>query len=174
MIIFFQSLFLILITLIASTCVFHKRKETSTKNLPPERSKKYSSEIFKTKLFGEKTVVMFGPNAIKFMSMNESKLIKFWYLKTQCKLFNLPDQNQNQNQTRVVVVSAPMKILGFLKPEGIVKYMKNNNKIESIIHKNFMTHWEGKTELKVYPLVKSFSISLAYQFFLGSGTSMLD
>ncbi|CAK8578703.1 unnamed protein product [Lathyrus sativus] len=112
-------------------------------------------------------MVMFGPSANKFMSMNESKLFKVWYLKTQCKLFNLPDQNQNQNQAQVVVASAPVKILGFLKPEGIVKYMKNNNRIESIIHKHFMTHWEGKTELKVYPLVKSFSISLAFQFFLG-------
>lgn len=191
MVSFFQSFFLILITLIVSTCVFHKRKLASTKNLPPgtfgwpligesyqflfknieiflqERAKKYSSEIFKTKLFGEKTVVIFGPSANKFMSMNESKLVKVWYLKTQCKLFNLPYQNQNQNQTRVVVASAPVKILGFLKPEGIVKYMKNNNKIESIIDQHFRTHWEEKKELKVYPLVKSFSISLAYQFFLG-------
>ncbi|WJX53379.1 beta-amyrin 28-monooxygenase [Trifolium repens] len=111
---------------------------------------------------------MFGPAANKFISMNEQKLVKVWYLKTQCKLFNLPDQNQTQEamQKQVVVASAPVKILGFLKPEGIVRYMRNNN-IESIIHKHFMTHWEGKTELKVYPLVKSFTISLAFQFFLG-------
>jgi cytochrome P450 family 26 subfamily A len=153
-----------LITLIASIYVFHKTKQSTIKNLPhgtfgwpiigetyqflfqkienvlQVRVKKYSSKIFKTKLFGESTVVMFGPAANKFMSMNEQKLVKVWYLKTQCKLFNLPDQNQTQEamQKQVVVASAPVKILGFLKPEGIVRYMRNNN-IESIIHKHFMT-----------------------------------
>ncbi|KAK7359069.1 hypothetical protein VNO77_01015 [Canavalia gladiata] len=39
--------------------------------------------------------------------------------------------------------------------------------IESIIHQHLMTHWEGKKEVKVYPLVKAFSLTVAYQFFLG-------
>ncbi|AET04477.1 cytochrome P450 family protein [Medicago truncatula] len=135
-------------------------------NFIQERAEKHSSEIFKTNLFGEPTVVMFGPAANKFLSINESKLVKVWYMKSQCKLFNLPDQNQNQ--TQVGVASPPVKVLGLLKHEGIIRYMGNNNNIESIIQKHFITHWEGKTELKVYPLVKSFSISLAFQFFLGT------
>lgn len=192
--IFIQSLLLILITLIAYISAFQKRRTLGgTKSLPPGsfgwplvgethqilftkienflqvREKKYSSEIFKTELLGEPTVVLYGPSANKFISMNEPKLVKVWYLKTQRRLFNLPDQTHKEampKQASSVAAAAPVKILGFLKPEGLVRYM-GNKKIESIINQHFMTQWEGKTELKVYPLVKAFSLTLAYQFFLG-------
>ncbi|XP_061365772.1 beta-amyrin 28-monooxygenase-like [Gastrolobium bilobum] len=186
---FLQSLLLIFITLIASIYVFQQRKPGGSKNLPPgsfgwplvgetyqilfkkiehflqKREKKYSSEIFKTNLLGEPTVVLCGPGANKFVSMNEPKLIKVWYLKTQRRFFNLPDQKHAAMPKQAAVAAAPVKILGFLKPEGLVRYMGNN--IESIINQHFLTHWEGKTELKVYPLVKAFSLTLVYQFFLG-------
>lgn len=131
-----------------------------------ERQKKYSSEIFKTELLGEPTVVLCGPGANKFVSMSEPKLVKVWYLKTQCRFFNLADQTHAAAMPKqAAVAAAPVKILGFLKPEGLVRYM--GNKIESIIDQHFMTYWEGKTELKVYPLVKTFSLTLAYHFYLG-------
>ncbi|KAJ1405381.1 Cytochrome P450 [Sesbania bispinosa] len=183
---FLQSLLLILTPFIASIYVLHKRKACGTKTLPPgsfgwplvgetyqflfnkiehflqQRLKKYSSEIFKTELLGEPTVVLCGPGANKFISMNEPNLVKVWYLKTQRRFFNLPDAAMPK---QAVVASAPVKILGFLKPEGLASYM--GKRIEPIIDQHFMTHWEGKTELKVYPLVKAFSLTLAYQFYLG-------
>ncbi|KAJ1386141.1 Cytochrome P450 [Sesbania bispinosa] len=183
---FLQSLLLILIPFIASIYVLHKRKPCDTKTLPPGsfgwplvgetyqflfnkiehflqlRVKKYSSEIFKTELLGEPTVVLCGPGANKFISMNEPNLVKVWYLKTQRRFFNLPDASMPK---QAVVASAPVKILGFLKPEGLARYM--GKRIEPIIDQHFMTHWEGKTELKVYPLVKAFSLTLAYHFYLG-------
>ncbi|KAK7318716.1 hypothetical protein RJT34_03422 [Clitoria ternatea] len=184
-----QSLLLILITLLSLICVLQKRRLDGTKKLPPgsfglplvgetyqflftkighfleERSKKYSSEIFKTNLLGEPTVILCGPAANKFVSMNDPKLIKVWYMKTQRRFFNIPDQIHATMPKQVSVSAAPVKILGFLKPEGLVRYM--GTKIESITHQHFMTHWEGKTEVKVYTLVKAFSLTVAYQFFLG-------
>lgn len=177
--------------MIASICILQKRKLSGTKTLPPgsfgwplagetyqflfnkiehflhDRVQKHSSEIFKTKLLGEPTVVLCGPGANKFISMNEPKVVKVWYLKTQRRFFNLPDQppHATAKPNQGAVASAPVKILGFLKPEGLVRYM--GRKIESITHQHFIKHWEGKTELKVYPLVKAFSLALAYQFYLG-------
>ncbi|MED6119319.1 hypothetical protein PIB30_010830 [Stylosanthes scabra] len=190
---FMQSLLLIMITLLViSIFVLNKKYQGGTKTLPPgtfgwpivnetyqflfkkidhflqEKHKKHSSEIFMTKLLGEPTVVLSGPNANKFVSTNEPKHVKVWYLKTQRMLFNLPDpgyQPKKAAKQDSVVAAAPVKILGFLKPEGLVRYMGCN--IESIMHQHFMENWEGKTELKVYPLVKNFALSLAFQFYLG-------
>ncbi|KAK7359068.1 hypothetical protein VNO77_01014 [Canavalia gladiata] len=128
------------------------------------RVKKYSSEVFKTNLLGYPTVVLCGPGANKFVSTNESKLVKVCYLKTQRSFFNIPDQTHAAMPKQGAVSPASVMILGFLKPEGISKYMGN---IESIIHQHFMTHWKGKKEVKVYPLVKAFSLTLACQFYLG-------
>ncbi|XP_027348453.1 beta-amyrin 28-monooxygenase-like [Abrus precatorius] len=184
-----QYLSLTLITLIASTFVFQKRRLGGSKSLPPgtfgwplvgethhflfnkiehfiqERVKKYSSETFKTNILGEPAVVLCGPAANKFVSMNEPELIKVCYLKTQRRLFNIPDQPHAAKPKQEAIAAAPVKILGFLKPEGLVRYMGNN--IQSLTHQHLMTHWEGKTQVKVYPLVKVFSLTVVYQFFLG-------
>ncbi|XP_057750457.1 beta-amyrin 28-monooxygenase-like [Arachis stenosperma] len=186
---FMQSIFLIMITLVISIFVLNRKNLDGTKTLPQgsfgwpivnetyqflfkkidhflqEKQKKHSSDIFKTKLLGEPTVVLYGPSANKFVSTSEPKHVKVWYLRTQRMLFNLPDHDQPRAKNSAVVAAAPVKILGFLKPEGLFRYMGCN--IESIMHQHFMRNWEGKTELKVYPLVKSFALSLAYQFYLG-------
>ncbi|TKY60180.1 Beta-amyrin 28-oxidase [Spatholobus suberectus] len=185
---FMQSLLLTLITLIASIYILQKRRG-GAKSLPPgsfgwplvgetyqflfnkiehflqERVKKHSSEIFHTNILGEPTVVFCGPGANKFVSTNETKLVKVWYMKTQRRLFNIPDQTHAAKPKQETASAAPVKILGFMKPEGLVRYM--GNKIESIMHEHLMTRWEGKTEVRVYPLVKAFTLTLVCQFFLG-------
>ncbi|KAL2343144.1 hypothetical protein Fmac_004429 [Flemingia macrophylla] len=184
-----QALFLTLITLIASLYVLCKRKTlVGTKALPPGtfgwplvgetfqflfnnvdhflqvRHKKYSSETFYTNIMGEPTVVLCGPGANKFVSTNESKLVKVWYMKTQRRFFDIPEHTHAAKPKQQGVSSAPVKILGILKPEGLSSYM--GSKIGSIMHQHFMSHWEGKTEVKVYPLVKAFSLRLVCQFYL--------
>ncbi|XP_014508421.1 beta-amyrin 28-oxidase [Vigna radiata var. radiata] len=188
---FMQSLLITVITMVASLYVLLKRRAGGTKTLPPgsfgwplmgetyqflsiksehfiqERVKKYSSQIFHTNILGEPTVVFSGPAANKFVSTNETKLLKVWYMKTQRRFFNIPDQIHapNLKPKQEAASSAPVKILGILKPEGIARYM--GNKVELTMHQHFMTHWEGKTEVKVYPLVKAFTLTLVCQFFLG-------
>lgn len=187
-----QSLLLTVITLTVSIYVLQKRRrKVATKALPPgssgwplvgethqflftktepfiqERVKKYSSEIFHTNILGGPTVVLHGPAANKFVSTNETKLVKVWYLKTQRRFFSIPDQTPapKPEPRQEPASAAPVKILGILKPEGIARFMRN--KIESTMHQHFMTHWEGKTEVKAYPLVKAFTFTLVWQFFLG-------
>uniref|UniRef100_A0A0R0JWW1 Cytochrome P450 n=1 Tax=Glycine max TaxID=3847 RepID=A0A0R0JWW1_SOYBN len=192
---FMQSLLLTLLTLVASIFVLQKRRKLlvlgSTKSLPPgsfgwplvgetyqflfnkiehflqERVQKHSSEIFHTHILGESTVVLCGPGANKFVSTNETKLVKVSYMKTQRRFFIIPDQRHAPmpKPTQEAASAAPVKILGILKPEGISRYM--GNKIESTMNQHFITHWEGKKEVKVYPLVKAFSLTLGCQFFLG-------
>lgn len=192
---FMQSLLLTLLTLVASIFVLQKRRKLlvlgSTKSLPPgsfgwplvgetyqflfnkiehflqERVQKHSSEIFHTHILGESTVVLCGPGANKFVSTNETKLVKVSYMKTQRRFFIIPDQRHAPmpKPTQEAASAAPVKILGILKPEGISRYM--GNKIESTMNQHFITHWEGKKEVKVYPLVKAFTLTLVCQFYLG-------
>lgn len=161
-------LLLLIILIVSSFYLRNQRTLGGIKNLPPgrygwpylvsesyqfffkkldifviERKKKYSQDVFMTNLLGEPTVVLCGPTANKLISMNEPKLVKVQYLKTQHGLFNIPeamDHNPNQEDDEAEKAKAkaasavPVKILGFLKPEGLVKYMR---RIESITQQHF-------------------------------------
>ncbi|KAF7836247.1 beta-amyrin 28-monooxygenase-like [Senna tora] len=142
-----------------------------------ERKDKYCQEVFITNLLGEPTVVLCGPTANKLVSMNEPNLVKIQYLKTQRRLFNIPEPKdhihshkpstppkQEDAEKANAAAAVPVKTLGFLKPEGLVKYMK---RIESIIHQHFRTYWEGRKKVEVYPLMMDFSLRLMLQFYLG-------
>ncbi|KAB5521768.1 hypothetical protein DKX38_026087 [Salix brachista] len=59
------------------------------------------------------------------------------------------------------IISSP----GFLKPEALVRYL---GKMDSITRKQMQTYWEGKDEVKAFPLAKTLTLSLACRFFLGS------
>ncbi|KAI4297270.1 hypothetical protein L6164_037164 [Bauhinia variegata] len=186
----FQPILLISIILILSTYFIHKRKPNKPKKLPPgsfgwpllgethqflfkridhfleERKKKYSSDIFKTNVLGEPTVVFSGPAGNKFISMNEPKFVKAYYLKTQRRFFNLPEPDNRSPHPAMSKqgAAAAVQILGFLKPEGLTRYMAQ---IESITQQHLTAYWEGKDELQVYPLVKIFVLTLVHQFYLG-------
>uniref|UniRef100_A0A0R0IST5 Uncharacterized protein n=1 Tax=Glycine max TaxID=3847 RepID=A0A0R0IST5_SOYBN len=83
-------------------------------------------------------------------------------MKTQRRFFNIPDQTHSpmpKPTQEAAPSAAPVKTLGILKPEGISRYI--GNKIEPTMHQHFTTHWEGKKEVKVYPLVKAFTLTLA-------------
>ena len=186
MAIFFQSILLVLIFLIVPTYFLYQRISGNTTKSPPpgsfgfplvgethkfffnnleiflqERKTKYSSDFFKTNILGEPTVILSGPNGNKFLSLSEPRLVKVWYLKTQRKFFNIlsqpPQQAAKSNST-------PIKILGFFKPEGLMKYM---GKIESITQQHLRAYWEGKNELEIYPLLKFFALTVVYQIYFG-------
>ncbi|KAF5944864.1 hypothetical protein HYC85_018941 [Camellia sinensis] len=49
--------------------------------------KKYSQEIFKTKIFGEKTTIICGPNGNKFLFSNERNIFTGFMPHSKQKLF---------------------------------------------------------------------------------------
>ncbi|GMP71531.1 hypothetical protein CsSME_00029891 [Camellia sinensis var. sinensis] len=57
------------------------------KNFVNYRMKKYSREIFKTKIFKEKTTVICGPNGNKFLFSNERKIFTGFLPHSKQKLF---------------------------------------------------------------------------------------
>ncbi|KAL3522941.1 hypothetical protein ACH5RR_015775 [Cinchona calisaya] len=138
-----------------------------------DRMRKYSPDIFKTKVLGEKTVVICGPNGHKFLFANEQKYFTAFRPHPMQRLFRSykskaspPPPPMAAHQTpregeEVKVIRQP----GFLKPEALSRYL---GKMDSISHQLLQAHWEGKDEVKAYPLAKMITLILSCRFFLGT------
>ncbi|KAI5332156.1 hypothetical protein L3X38_022284 [Prunus dulcis] len=138
-----------------------------------KRMRRYSPEIFKTKILGEKTAVICGPNGHKFLFSNEQKYFTAFRPHSMQKMFRsykapaaaaaaaaLPAVAQPARDEEAKVLRSP----GFLKPEALVRYL---GVMDSITQAQMKAYWEGKDEVKVYPLTKTLTLGLACRFFLG-------
>ncbi|KAJ9140915.1 hypothetical protein P3X46_031506 [Hevea brasiliensis] len=187
----FLFLFLAPVVLTLAVGLFaFKRQSRDAKNLPPgslgwplagetleflfgkpekfvfDRMKKYSPDIFKTKILGEETAVICGPNGHKFLFSNEQKLFTAFRPHSMQKLFRsykaaaaAPVQISREAESKM------LRSPGFLKPEALVRYL---GKMDSITQQQMQTYWEGKDKVKAFPLAKTLTLSLACRFFLGT------
>ncbi|KAG5255253.1 beta-amyrin oxidase [Salix suchowensis] len=129
-----------------------------------DRMKKYSSDIFKTRILGEKTVVICGPDGNKYLFSNEQKLFTAFRPHSMRKLFR-SHQAAAPIEVSRETASKILRSPGFLKPEALVRYL---GKMDSITQQQMQTYWEGKDEIKAFPFAKTLTLSLACRFFLGS------
>ncbi|XP_058180282.1 beta-amyrin 28-monooxygenase-like [Rhododendron vialii] len=127
-----------------------------------DRMKKHSPDIFRTNFFGEKIVIICGPNGHKFLFSNEDKHFTAYVPQAMQKLFlsSQPKTDKLYRDSNVKLLRSP----GFLKPEAVVNYVPG---MDSIIQKQLKTHLEGKTEVKIHPFSRSLTLTLACRFFLG-------
>ncbi|XP_027122902.1 beta-amyrin 28-monooxygenase-like isoform X1 [Coffea arabica] len=148
-----------------------------------DRMKKYSPDIFKTKILGEKTAVICGPNGHKFLFSNEQKLFTAFRPHPTQRLFRsyqtkagagatLPPRPPpstpvaaDQRKPRIDEETKVIRQPGFLKPEALARFL---GKIESITRHLLQTHLEGKDEVKVFPLAKTITLTISCKFFLGT------
>ncbi|KAG6755582.1 hypothetical protein POTOM_041415 [Populus tomentosa] len=182
------SMVLLVLALAIRIFAFKHSSHSSAKNLPPgslgwpifgetldflfakpekfvsDRMKRYSSDIFKTKILGEETAVICGPGGHKFLFSNEQKLFTAFRTHAMQKIFRsyqaaAPAQIPREAESKI------LRSPGFLKPEALVRYL---GKMDSITQLHMQTYWEGKDEVKAFALAKTLTLSLACRFFLGS------
>ncbi|KAL7211136.1 hypothetical protein ACSBR2_014088 [Camellia fascicularis] len=122
--------------------------------------KKYSQEIFKTKIFGEKTAVICGPNGNKFLFSNERKIFTGFLPHSKQKLF----LSSKPEPAAAPPVPPPQVVAAVATDDALSSYL---GMIDLISQQHLKTHWEGKDELKVYPLAKTLTLSIACRIFLG-------
>ncbi|KAL8546373.1 hypothetical protein ACS0TY_006191 [Phlomoides rotata] len=177
---------------IAFTLVFLRRRSSSSANLPPgsfgwpilgetieflfgkpekfvgDRMKKYSPDIFKTKILGEKTAVICGPDGNKFLFSNEQKYFTVFRPHPMQHIFRSyktkgapppPTPTKNSDETK-----AAIRQPGFLKPEALMRFL---GKMDSISQQQIGAHFAGKDVAQVFPLSKAITLSIACQFFMG-------
>lgn len=131
-----------------------------------ERMRKYSPDIFKTKILGEKTAVICGPNGHKFLFSNEHKYFTAFRPHSMQRIFRSYSKEATtkpapSREEEAKVLRSP----GFLKPEALVRYL---GKMESVTREHVRAHWEGKAEVEAYPLAKTLTLTLACRLFLGT------
>ncbi|KAL3851553.1 hypothetical protein ACJIZ3_013435 [Penstemon smallii] len=130
-----------------------------------ERMQKYSTEIFKTKILGEKTAVLCGPHGHKFIFSNEQKYFTTFRPYPMQHLFRSYKKNAKADADAVAVDE--MKAIrqpGFLKPEALKNFL---GKMDSITRQQLEAHCTDVIIIKVSPLAKTLTLTLACHFFLG-------
>ncbi|KAH7844243.1 hypothetical protein Vadar_025961 [Vaccinium darrowii] len=128
-----------------------------------DRMKKHSPDIFKTNLFGEKMVIICGPNGHKFLFSNEDKHFTRFLPLSMHKLIS-GSQPKSDKLDLNRYAGKISRSSGFLKPDALVNYVAG---MDSIIQNEMKTQFEGKTEVKIYPFSRSVTLTLACRFFLG-------
>ncbi|KAK2988063.1 hypothetical protein RJ640_002004 [Escallonia rubra] len=187
------TLALIGLSLLLTVFLFKRRSDGGETNLPPgsfgwpimgetieflfgkpenfvgDRMKKYSSDIFKTKILGEKTAVICGPNGHKFLFSNEQKLFTVFRPHPMQRLFRSyktaaaappPAQAPPSVTDETKVIRQP----GFLKPEALARFLGG---MDAITQQQLKIHLEGKDQIKAFPLSKTITLTLSCRFFMG-------
>ncbi|KAL1326379.1 hypothetical protein HN51_036465 [Arachis hypogaea] len=122
-----------------------------------DRIIRFSSEIFKTSIFNEPTVVLCGPTCNKFLFSNENKLVNAWWPENVKKIF--PTTIDSKLESKRMRKLLPQ----FLKPEALQRYV---GIMDSIAQRHFASHWENKTHITVFPLAKRYTFLLACRLFM--------
>ncbi|KAI3867824.1 hypothetical protein MKX03_014681 [Papaver bracteatum] len=128
-----------------------------------DRIRKYSSEVFKTSLYGETVTVFGGSAGNKYLFSNEYKLVKTWWPKSVRKILEMvedqasPEAQRVSRNLRNKVFPLIMKLDMLRRYVGVLDYVARN-------HLN--THWDDKTEVVVYPLSQIYTFSSACLLFL--------
>uniref|UniRef100_A0A0A7ADB0 Uncharacterized protein n=1 Tax=Gentiana crassa subsp. rigescens TaxID=3097545 RepID=A0A0A7ADB0_9GENT len=124
-----------------------------------DRMNKYSTYIFKTNLLRQKTVVLCGAMANKFVFSNENKLVRGWWPNTITKIL------QPSEQTNHHAVSRKLNkfVHTVLRTEGLQQYI---GAMDQVAQRHFETSWENKSKVVVYPLTKKYTFGVACKVFL--------
>ncbi|XP_058107748.1 beta-amyrin 28-monooxygenase-like [Magnolia sinica] len=123
-----------------------------------ERMDKHGARIFKTSLLLEPMAVFCGPDGNKFLFSNENKLVASWWPTPVRKIFPssiLTATADKAKQTRKLLMT-------FLKPEALQKYVGT---MDAVARRHFEVEWEGKAEVMVFHLIKTYTFYLACSLF---------
>nr|AJD25249.1 cytochrome P450 CYP716C12 [Salvia miltiorrhiza] len=138
-------------------------------NFVGDRMKKYSPDIFKTKILGEKTAVICGPAGHKFLFSNEQKYFTAFRPHPMQHLF----RSYKTKSAAPAAAPPPSKATdeskairqpGFLKPEALMRFLAG---MDLITQKQLQIHCAGKNVVEFYPLSKTITLTIACQFFMG-------
>ncbi|KAD2394508.1 hypothetical protein E3N88_41485 [Mikania micrantha] len=126
-----------------------------------KRMDKYSTNVFRTSLLGEKMAFICGPQGNKFVFTNENKLLTSWWPKSLNKVL-LFTEVINKDQ-KVVAPLLANSVHDILKPEALKQYV---SVMDSMARKHMETEWAPFKEVKVYPLSQKYTFALSCKLFM--------
>ncbi|XP_057420621.1 beta-amyrin 28-monooxygenase-like isoform X1 [Lotus japonicus] len=145
---------------VGETFEFRRRSlEGSPTRFIQERMDKYDSRVFKTSLVGSHFAVFCGPAGNKFLFSNENKNTQVWWPSTVKKLLSQSLVSKIGDEAKLT----RKLLLGFLNAEALRNFLP---KMDSIAQRHIKTHWEGKAQVLVYPIIQLYTFELACCLFL--------
>nr|APG38190.1 cytochrome P450 CYP716A111 [Aquilegia coerulea] len=124
-----------------------------------ERMKKFSTAIFKTSLLMEPTAVVCGPGGNKLLFANEDKLVTTWFPSTINKIFPTTAVSTGSEEGKIV----RKMFEGVINPGTLQMYAA---KMDFIAKQHFKIYWDNNTDVKVSPLAKMYTITVACKLFV--------
>lgn len=121
-----------------------------------DRIRRFSSDVFKTHIFGSPTAVVTGASGNKFLFTNENKLVVSWWPDSVNKIFPSSIETSSKEAKKL-----RMLLLPFLKPEGLRRYV---GVMDEIAHRHFETEWVNQDQLIVFPLTKKYVMCISFSF----------
>ncbi|KAF9663440.1 hypothetical protein SADUNF_Sadunf17G0050300 [Salix dunnii] len=125
-----------------------------------DRMCKYSSDVFKTSLFGEKIAVFCGAPGNKFLFTRHNKYVTSWWPPSMAKVWYFPD-----NQENTVEVTNKMRSVlpEFLKPDALRDYIPV---MDSMAKEQLETDWSPHKQVRVFSLSKKYTFDSACKVFM--------
>ncbi|MCL7041058.1 hypothetical protein MKW94_024933 [Papaver nudicaule] len=125
---------------------------------PMQRMKKYNLEIFKTHLFGEKTITLCGATGNKFLFTGEKTYVLTWWPNSLKKLFGdsfFTAPYDEAVRTRKVVSS-------FLQQEVMNQLVERFDRTcKNCLQKD----WSARNQVLAFALIKAYAFSVACDMF---------
>lgn len=112
-----------------------------------DRMTKYSSDVFKTSIFGEKAAIFCGAACNKFLFSNENKLVTAWWPSSVNKVFPSSQETSAKEEAKKMRKMLP----NFMKPEALQRYI---GIMDTVAQRHFADGWENRKEVEVFPLAK--------------------
>ncbi|KAH6776685.1 cytochrome P450 [Perilla frutescens var. hirtella] len=125
-----------------------------------DRMQKYSPEIFKTSLLGEKTVVFCSAQGNKFLFSNENKLVAYW-LPQSIKMALLPEFVESDGKEALITFHKIQ--CDALKQEALREYVQV---VDSLARELLEKDWRPNSVVKVFPSSKKYTFELVCRVFL--------
>ncbi|KAL2503479.1 Cytochrome [Abeliophyllum distichum] len=126
-----------------------------------DRMDKYSPEVFRTSLLGEKMAIFCGSQGNKFLFTNENKLLTSWWPQSMKKALLFPEFiESNLKEVSALKRSFHHDIL---KPEALKKYIPV---MDALAREHLDADWTPNGVVKVFPLSKTYTFALACKLFL--------
>ncbi|KVH92972.1 cytochrome P450 [Cynara cardunculus var. scolymus] len=125
------------------------------------RMKKFSPDVFRTSLLGEKMAFFCGPQGNKFVFSNENKVLASWWPKSVIKVLLFTEVIDN-NQKVVAPLLANV-VHDILRPDALKRYV---SMMDSMARKHMVTDWAPYEEVKVHPLSQKYTFALSCKLFM--------
>ncbi|KAK9930799.1 hypothetical protein M0R45_018110 [Rubus argutus] len=124
-----------------------------------DRMTKFSSEVFKTSIFGEKACIFAGAACNKFLFSNENKLVTAWWPSSVDKVFPSSMETSAKEEAKKMRKLLP----NFMNPQALQRYI---GIMDTIAQRHFALGWENKKQVEVFPLAKNYTFWLAARLFV--------